>query len=205
MTATHFGPAAEDDPSSWPLDRIAPTERRGRPVALGAWSTTPRSRAGRRGRPRGPVRTADDLALYAQMLLNGGRGPERPADPRPLTVRLMIDPGDTPAGQRRGLGWDVDTGFSSPAGRPVRPAQLRPHRVHRHEPLDRPRDPDLRHPPDQPAPPRRQGPPPSPSAGRSPPWPPRPIVTSPDGHVRRVSRRPSSAGSTSWPAEISPR
>src|SRR5207248_2378279 len=60
--------------------------------------------------------TADDLAVFVQMLLDGGRGPGGRQILAPLTVRAMIDPGSTPPGQRRGLGWDVATGFSGPRG-----------------------------------------------------------------------------------------
>jgi CubicO group peptidase (beta-lactamase class C family) len=60
--------------------------------------------------------TADDLAVYAQALLDGGRGPDGRRILGPLTVRAMTDAGPTPAGQRRGLGWDVDTPHSSPRG-----------------------------------------------------------------------------------------
>lgn len=34
----------------------------------------------------------------------------------PLAVRAMIDPATTPPGQRRGLGWDMETSYSSPRG-----------------------------------------------------------------------------------------
>jgi CubicO group peptidase (beta-lactamase class C family) len=58
--------------------------------------------------------TADDLAVYAQMLLNGGRfGGKRLLSP--LTVRQMTRPRPVPGGQRA-LGWDVQTTFSSNRG-----------------------------------------------------------------------------------------
>ena len=60
--------------------------------------------------------TADDLALFAQTLLDGGRSPSGRRLLAPLTVRAMFDPGTTPAGERRGLGWDVETRYSSPRG-----------------------------------------------------------------------------------------
>ena len=78
----------------------------------------PRSRAlGGVAGHAGLFGTADDLAVFAQTLLDGGLAPHgkrllEPAD-RP---RMMLDPGDTPAGQRRGLGWDVDTPYSGPRG-----------------------------------------------------------------------------------------
>jgi uncharacterized protein YbbC (DUF1343 family) len=60
--------------------------------------------------------TADDLAIYCQMLLNGGAvGSVRILSP--LTVARMIAP-STPASESnvRGLGWDVDSSFSSNRG-----------------------------------------------------------------------------------------
>ncbi|HEU5118251.1 MAG TPA: serine hydrolase, partial [Isosphaeraceae bacterium] len=116
MTSTRFGRAPEDDPSSWPLDRTAPTA-----FEDGQWLTglvhDPRARLlGGYAGHAGLFSTADDLALYAQMILNEGRGPNGRRILSPLVVRLMIDPGETPTGQRRGLGWDISTGFSSPRG-----------------------------------------------------------------------------------------
>jgi CubicO group peptidase (beta-lactamase class C family) len=60
--------------------------------------------------------TADDLAVYAQTLLNGGLAPNGQRLLSLLGVRLMIDPDSTPPHQRRGLGWDIDTPHSSPRG-----------------------------------------------------------------------------------------
>ena len=59
--------------------------------------------------------TADDLSLYAQMLLEGGslRGQRILAEP---TVRLMTTPQEiVEPGKRtlRGLGWDMRSGYSS--------------------------------------------------------------------------------------------
>ncbi len=58
--------------------------------------------------------TADDLAVYAQMVLNqgvyGGRRILSPA-----TVRLMTTPRPVPGGLRA-LGWDVQTSYSSNRG-----------------------------------------------------------------------------------------
>ncbi len=59
--------------------------------------------------------TATDTATFAHMILAGGSWRGR----RILSegaVRLMVDPGDTPHGQMRGLGWDIDTGYSGPRG-----------------------------------------------------------------------------------------
>jgi uncharacterized protein YbbC (DUF1343 family)/CubicO group peptidase (beta-lactamase class C family) len=60
--------------------------------------------------------TADDLAIYCQMILNGGqyRGVRILA---PLTVAEMTRPRlVSEAGWTRGLGWDINTSFSSNRG-----------------------------------------------------------------------------------------
>jgi uncharacterized protein YbbC (DUF1343 family)/CubicO group peptidase (beta-lactamase class C family) len=58
--------------------------------------------------------TADDLAVYAQMILNGGSYAGRRIL-SPATVRLMTTPRPVPTGLRA-LGWDVQTAFSSNRG-----------------------------------------------------------------------------------------
>ena len=60
--------------------------------------------------------TADDLAIYAQMLLNEGEWNGKRVL-KQETVRNMIRGRWLPDGTGgRGLGWDVDTGYSSPRG-----------------------------------------------------------------------------------------
>ncbi len=101
-----------------PLERIAPTEpeTRGGRMLRGVVHD-PRSRAlGGVAGHAGLFATSDDLAVYAQTLLNGGVGPNGRRVLSPLAVRTMIDAGPTPADQRRGLGWDVQTGQSVPRG-----------------------------------------------------------------------------------------
>ena len=101
-----------------PVDRVAPTEpeTRGGRMLRGVVHD-PRSRAlGGVAGHAGLFATADDLAVYAQTLLNGGVGPNGRRVLSPLAVRTMIDAGPTPADQRRGLGWDVQTGQSVPRG-----------------------------------------------------------------------------------------
>src|SRR5262249_21121708 len=58
--------------------------------------------------------TADEVAVYAQMLLNGGSYAGKRAL-SPATVRLMTTARPVPGGQRA-LGWDVDTRYSSNRG-----------------------------------------------------------------------------------------
>ena len=77
----------------------------------------PRSRAlGGVAGHAGLFATADDVAIFAQTILNGGRGPNGRRVLSPLAVRAMIDAGSTPPGQRRGLGWDIQTSYSAPRG-----------------------------------------------------------------------------------------
>ncbi len=117
-----FNPIGMRDSMFLPLehgidrDRIAPTEREGEEWVRGVVHD-PRSRAvGGVAGHAGLFSTADDLTVYAQTLLNGGEGPNGTRILAPPTVRAMIDAGDTPDGERRGLGWDLNTGYSSPKG-----------------------------------------------------------------------------------------
>ncbi len=101
-----------------PIERIAPTEHEtpdGR--MLRGLVHDPRARAlGGVAGHAGLFATADDLAVFAQTLLNGGRGPSGRRVLSPLAVRALADPGTTPHDQRRGLGWDVQTSYSAPKG-----------------------------------------------------------------------------------------
>ncbi|HWE36856.1 MAG TPA: exo-beta-N-acetylmuramidase NamZ domain-containing protein [Isosphaeraceae bacterium] len=109
MADTGFRPAGK-------TDRIAPTEKADGTMLRGVVHD-PRARAlGGVAGHAGLFGTADDLAVFAQMILDGGRGPGGSRVLGPLAVRAMIDPGDTPRGQRRGLGWDISTPYSAPRG-----------------------------------------------------------------------------------------
>lgn len=94
--------------------RAAPTERR-----AGRWMQgevhDPRAyRLGGVAGHAGLFSTADDLAVYAQMLFSGGRSPAgRVLQER--TVRVMTAGYPVPHGLR-GLGWDVRTGYSTNRG-----------------------------------------------------------------------------------------
>lgn len=62
--------------------------------------------------------SADDLAIFARMLLNDGKH-EGKAFLRPETHKLMTDPRKVPGGKTPGLrtyGWDMATGFSGNRG-----------------------------------------------------------------------------------------
>ncbi len=115
MASTRFLPTDEEASDSY-LDRIAPTERDGGRMLRGVVHD-PRSRAlGGVAGHAGLFSSADDLAVFAQTLLDGGQAPNGHRLLAPLTVRLITSPGIEPEGQRRGLGWDIGTGFSSPRG-----------------------------------------------------------------------------------------
>ncbi len=95
--------------------RIAPTERR-----EGRWMRgevhDPRAyEMGGVAGHAGLFSTADDVAVFCQMILNGGqyRGARLLA---PYTIERMIAAHALPASQMRGLGWDVNTSFSSNRG-----------------------------------------------------------------------------------------
>jgi uncharacterized protein YbbC (DUF1343 family)/CubicO group peptidase (beta-lactamase class C family) len=97
-------------------DRVAPTDRRnGRMVRGEVHDPTANNMGGVAGHA-GLFSTADDLAVFAQMLLNGGshNGVRLLS---PLTVEKMTSPQSPPGKQAlRGLGWDIDTTLSSTRG-----------------------------------------------------------------------------------------
>jgi uncharacterized protein YbbC (DUF1343 family) len=111
MKETMFQPPASLRP------RIAPTERLngGAPLRGVVHDPTARFMGGVAGHA-GMFSTADDLARYCQMLLNGGElNNVRIASP--LTVAKFIEP-QTPPDQEvlRGLGWDIDSPNSGNRG-----------------------------------------------------------------------------------------
>ena len=104
-------------PASW-IPRIAPTERPDKnsaPLRGVVHDPTARFMGGVAGHA-GLFSTADDLARFAQMMLNGGE-----LDGvrlfNPLTVAKFTEP-QTPPDQPilRGLGWDIDSPYSSNRG-----------------------------------------------------------------------------------------
>ncbi|MFL6212798.1 MAG: exo-beta-N-acetylmuramidase NamZ domain-containing protein [Blastocatellia bacterium] len=101
--------------STRPLHRIAPTENR-----EGRWMRgevhDPRSyEMGGVAGHAGLFSTADDLAIFCQMMLNKGElnGTRILA---PYTIERMLDAHTLPTSQMRGIGWDVNTSFSSNRG-----------------------------------------------------------------------------------------
>jgi CubicO group peptidase (beta-lactamase class C family) len=110
MTNTGFLPPESEIP------RIAPTEMTDGVMLRGTvHDPTSRYMGGVAGHA-GIFTTAPDMARYARMILNLGE-----LDGvhifKPETVRLMTSV-QTPPGMkdRRGFGWDIDSGFSSPRG-----------------------------------------------------------------------------------------
>lgn len=110
MHDTGFRPPREK------LARIAPTELTDGVMLRGVvHDPTARFMGGVAGHA-GLFTTASDLARYARMLLNGG-DLEGVRIFQPATVALMTSV-QTPEGivARRGLGFDIDSGFSRPRG-----------------------------------------------------------------------------------------
>ena len=203
------------------VPRIAPTERApkdGPPLRGVVHDPTARYMGGVAGHA-GLFSTADDLARFAQMMLNGGEldGVRLFS---PLTVRKFTEP-QSPPDQPilRGLGWDIDSPLFRQPRRAVPHRLLRPHRLYRHFHLDRPVHQDLRHPAGQQrAPPAAARADPA-CAPRWPPSPPRPWASrragvtltgynetltarraSRSGAQRRHAHRPRCAGRKELPA-----
>jgi uncharacterized protein YbbC (DUF1343 family)/CubicO group peptidase (beta-lactamase class C family) len=110
MTDTGFLPPQSKIP------RIAPTEMTDGVMLRGVvHDPTSRYMGGVAGHA-GLFTTAADMARFARMMLNLGELDGTRLF-RPETVKMMTGV-QTPAGMdgRRGFGWDIDTGFSSPRG-----------------------------------------------------------------------------------------
>ncbi|ADV63832.1 Uncharacterized conserved protein UCP016719 [Isosphaera pallida ATCC 43644] len=126
-----FGPLGMSDarfnPDQTLQGRIAPTEEeRGVGVVRGVVHD-PRARLmGGVAGHAGLFGTVDDLAAYASALTGLLRGEAQAGRGwlTPEEARTMIDPADTPPNQRRGLGWDISTPYSSPRGDLFGPASF---------------------------------------------------------------------------------
>ena len=92
-------------------ERAAPTEKRGDHWMRGEVHDPRAYLLGGVAGHAGLFSTAEDLAVFAQMILNGGSYGGR-CILKPETVRLMTTPRQLPQG-RRTLGWDASTRFSS--------------------------------------------------------------------------------------------
>lgn len=100
-------------PSPARRERIAPTTYvRGHALSGRVYDPTAFRMGGVAGHA-GLFSTADDLAIFAQMLLDGGRA-NGVQILRPDTVDMITTPQSPPgAPVRRGLGWDIDSPFAS--------------------------------------------------------------------------------------------
>jgi len=127
-------------PDVFQRSRTAPTERRDDHWMRGDVHDPRSHLLGGVAGHAGLFSTARDVATYANMILNGGEkgdrsnlceapfGPFRQIGPVPFfaarghrvlsrsAVAAMTSPGDTPPRQLRGLGWDIDTPFTSIRG-----------------------------------------------------------------------------------------
>jgi CubicO group peptidase (beta-lactamase class C family) len=115
-----YGPLKMTDTGFLPphskIPRIAPTEMTGGVMLRGTvHDPTARFMGGVAGHA-GLFTTAPDMARFARMMLNMGEL-DGVRIFQPETVKLMTSV-QTPPGMedRRGLGWDIDSGFSSPRG-----------------------------------------------------------------------------------------
>jgi len=113
--------AAENDadavvpPESWRRRKLRRRSMTRMSICCAAWCTIRRPADGRRAGHAGLFSTGDDLAKFAQALLNGGDG-ILSAD----TVEKMTSPETPPqAPVLRGFGWDIDSPFSSNSRRLV--------------------------------------------------------------------------------------
>ncbi|HLB91049.1 MAG TPA: serine hydrolase [Terriglobales bacterium] len=107
MKETRFLP-----PSSWEL-RIAPTEEDENHRLLRAVVHDPTARRmGGVAGHAGVFSTADDLAIFAQTLLDGGRGVLTP----PAIAKMAVPQQPVNSTTLRGFGWDIDSPFSTNRG-----------------------------------------------------------------------------------------
>ena len=110
MKDTAFRPAASS------LDRIAPTVYRDGQLLCGEVHDPVCHRMGGIAGHAGLFSTADDLAVFARMMLGGGRA-GKITILRPETVEMMTIPQSPPGKARfRGLGWDMEPPSAGSAG-----------------------------------------------------------------------------------------
>jgi CubicO group peptidase (beta-lactamase class C family) len=110
-----FGPLGMVDTGFSPppakLDRVVATDREDGQLRWGQVQDPTAYRMGGVAGHAGLFSTADDLARFARMLLNGGEL-DGARILKPETVALMTEPAMLPGGVRRGLGWDVASPYS---------------------------------------------------------------------------------------------
>jgi serine-type D-Ala-D-Ala carboxypeptidase len=113
-----FAPLGMNDTGFRPGDKLkeraAPTVKRDGRWLVGEVHDPRAAALGGVAGHAGLFSTADDLAVFAQMILNGGSyNGQRVLSP--LTVRLMTTPRTVPGGLRA-YGWDVATAYSANRG-----------------------------------------------------------------------------------------
>jgi len=98
------------------MGRVAPTERLGDGTVLRGvvHDPTARNMGGVAGHA-GLFTTAQDVARFARMLLNGGELEGRRVF-QPETVRWMTSVQSPPGLPARGFGWDIDSPYAGPRG-----------------------------------------------------------------------------------------
>ena len=116
MSDTSFKPGEKLKP------RIAPTGLRDKAIIRGDVHDPRAFAMGGIAGHAGLFGTADDLAIFARMLLNGGKGNAK-AILKPQTVKRLTEKVALPKEGFRSRGWDVDTAFSSPRGSLFKPGE----------------------------------------------------------------------------------
>jgi uncharacterized protein YbbC (DUF1343 family)/CubicO group peptidase (beta-lactamase class C family) len=98
-----------------PVERIAPTEMREGHWMRGEVHDPRAYEMGGVAGHAGLFSTADDLAIFCQMILNRGEinGKHILA---PYTIERMVSAQNLPTSQMRGIGWDINTSYSSNRG-----------------------------------------------------------------------------------------
>ncbi len=94
------------------LARVAPTDRQEGMLLRGEVQDPTAHRMGGVAGHAGLFGTADDLAIFAQMLLDGG-SQHGVRILRAASVRRMTAPQRLPGGVERGLGWDIASPFAA--------------------------------------------------------------------------------------------
>ena len=114
-----FGPLAMTETTYLPPDqlkaRAAPTEKRNDQWMQGEVHDPRAYELGGVAGHAGLFSTAENMAVYGQMLLRWGTYANVQVMQR-STIEEMIKPRTVPGGGRRALGWDIKTGYSSNRG-----------------------------------------------------------------------------------------
>ena len=99
-----------------PQGPVAPTQRRGGKILRGSVHDHVAAKMGGIAGHAGLFSRGDDLARYCQMMLNGGTLDGRRVLSRSSVARMIRPVVVSESGWTRGLGWDIDTAYSSNRG-----------------------------------------------------------------------------------------